>query len=55
MASGCACRICWSLLTVIVLAVGALAYRLLSGGHTQVARYRLAADIPGPAHGPAGH
>ena len=37
MAHGRTCRICWSLLIVVVLAVGAVAYRLLSGGHTHVA------------------
>lgn len=37
MANGRNCRICWSLLIVVILAVGAGAYRLLSGGHTHTA------------------
>lgn len=37
MKTGSGCGLCWSLLIVVVVLVGAAAYRLLSGGHTQVA------------------
>lgn len=37
MANGRNCRICWSLLIVVLAAVAAGAYRLLSGGHTHTA------------------
>ena len=37
MAKGRTCAICWSLLIVVVLAAGAAAYRLLSGGPTHIA------------------
>lgn len=37
MKTGSGCGLCWSLLAIIVVLVGAAAYRLIGGGPTQVA------------------
>lgn len=37
MAKESTCKLCWTLLIVLLLGVGAAAFRLLGGGHTHVA------------------
>lgn len=37
MKTGAGCGLCWSLLAIVAVLVGAAAYRLLSGGHTHTA------------------